>query len=93
MVSCSAWGRQAETCNQYLSRGSKVLVEGRLTADPETGGPRLWQAQDGGQRASFEVSANLVQFLSTRAEDEYYQESQPAGQVAGAQVEEEEIPF
>ncbi len=38
----SAWGKQAETCNQYLKKGSKVLVEGRLTADPATGGPRIW---------------------------------------------------
>ena len=43
----SAWGKQAETCNQYLKKGSKVLVEGRLTPDPSTGGPRLWQRQDG----------------------------------------------
>ena len=33
----SAWGKQAETCNQYLRKGSKVLVEGRLTPDPSTG--------------------------------------------------------
>src|SRR5450759_5866913 len=42
----SAWGKTGETCNQYLKKGSKVLVEGRLTADPVTGGPRIWQAQD-----------------------------------------------
>jgi single-strand DNA-binding protein len=28
----SAWGKTGETCNQYLKKGSKVLVEGRLTA-------------------------------------------------------------
>ena len=64
----SAWGRQAETCNQYLKRGSKVLVEGRLTADPATGGPRVWAGQDGAQRASFEISALHVSFLSTNGE-------------------------
>src|SRR3972149_11971043 len=36
----SAWGKQAETCNQYLRKGSKVLVEGRLTPDPGSGGGR-----------------------------------------------------
>ena len=56
----SAWGKQAETCNQYLKKGSKVLVEGRLTADPATGGPRVWTGQDGSTRASFEVSAGTV---------------------------------
>ena len=86
----SAWGRQAENCNQFLRRGSKVLIEGRLTADPETGGPRMWTRNDGQQAASFEVSALNVQFLSTRAEDDQFQ--QGAG---GAihDVEEDEIPF
>jgi single-strand DNA-binding protein len=59
----SAWGKQAEACNQYLSKGSKVLVEGRLTAD-SNGGPRIWTNKDGTPNASFEISANVVQFLS-----------------------------
>ena len=64
----SAWGKTGEVCNQYLKKGSKVLVEGRLTADPATGGPRVWTAQDGALRASFEVSAQTVRFLSSRSE-------------------------
>jgi single-strand DNA-binding protein len=59
----SVWGKQAETCNQYLRKGSKVIVEGRLTADPNTGGPRVWNAQDGTPKASFEVDASTVRFL------------------------------
>jgi single-strand DNA-binding protein len=66
----SAWGKQAETCNQYLKKGSKVLVEGRITADQSTGGPRIWTSQDGQPRASFEISAATVRFLSTRSEAE-----------------------
>lgn len=64
----SAWGKQAESCNQYLKKGSKVLVEGRLTADPATGGPRIWTGQDGSARASFEISAQTVRFLSSRGD-------------------------
>jgi single-strand DNA-binding protein len=64
----SAWGKTGEVCNQYLKKGSKVLVEGRLTADPATGGPRVWTAQDGSTRASFEVSAATVRFLSSRSD-------------------------
>jgi single-strand DNA-binding protein len=64
----SAWGKTGEICNQYLKKGSKVLVEGRLTADPATGGPRVWTAQDGSTRASFEVYAQTVRFLSSRGE-------------------------
>lgn len=86
----SVWGRQAETCNQYLRQGSKVLIEGRMTADPATGGPKIWTRQDGTPGASFEISANFVKFLSTRQEDEGFQssESAPTGQ-----QEEEDIPF
>jgi single-strand DNA-binding protein len=67
-VRVSAWGKSAESCNQYLKKGSKVLVEGRLIADQATGGPRMWQAQDGSWRSSFEVSAQTVRFLSSRTE-------------------------
>lgn len=61
----SAWGKLAETVSQYLKKGSKVLIEGRLTADPQTGGPKVWQRQDGTSGASFEVTAQTVRFLSS----------------------------
>ena len=64
----SAWGKTAEICNQYLKKGSKVLVEGRLTPDKNTGGPRIWQKQDGTSGASFEVTAGTVRFLTSRGE-------------------------
>jgi single-strand DNA-binding protein len=66
----STWGKTAENCNQFLKRGSKVLVEGRLIPDAGTGGPRVWNRQDGTPSASFEVNAQTVRFLSTRGEDE-----------------------
>ena len=62
----SVWGRQAETCNQYLKKGSKVLVEGRLIPDPKTGGPRIYETQNG-PGASFEVNASTVRFLDSRS--------------------------
>jgi len=85
----SAWGKQAETCNQYLRKGSKVLVEGRLIPDGSTGGPRLWQRQDGTTSASFEVSASTVRFLSSRGEEEG---SYQAGESHMA-AEPDDIPF
>lgn len=66
----STWSKTAEVCNQYLKKGSKVLVEGRLNPDPDTGGPKIWTRQDGTSAASFELTANQVRFLSTRVEDE-----------------------
>jgi single-strand DNA-binding protein len=62
----SVFGKQAEACAQYLKKGSQVLVEGRLTPDKATGGPRTYTRQDGTVGASFEIAANTVRFLSSR---------------------------
>lgn len=88
----SAWGKQAETCNQYLKKGNKVLVEGRLTCDPATGGPRIWKAQDGTPRTSFEINASTVRFLTSRNEAD---SSAPAAVEEGGMTEpaEDDIPF
>ncbi|HSV86517.1 MAG TPA: single-stranded DNA-binding protein [Levilinea sp.] len=61
----SIWGKQAETCNQYLHKGSKVLVEGRLNPDPNTGAPRVWES-NGRHGASYEIVASQVRFLSPK---------------------------
>lgn len=83
----STWGKNAENCNQYLRKGSRVLVEGRLVPDQATGGPRTYTRNDGTTGASFEVSAQIVRFLSTRAEDEM-------GLTGDAgEADEEDIPF
>jgi single-strand DNA-binding protein len=89
-VRVSTWGKQAENCNQYLKKGRKVLVEGRLVPDPSTGGPRVWTRQDGSPSASFEVNASTVRFLSSRGEEE----SGPSypGEAAG-QGGDEDLPF
>jgi len=54
-----AWARLAETCGQYLKKGSPAFVEGRLQS-------RSWETQDGQKRNTIEVVANSVQFLSSR---------------------------
>jgi single stranded DNA-binding protein (ssb) len=64
----TAWGKLAETCNNFLQKGKLVLVEGRLSVDAKTGGPRIWTAQDGTPRASYEIVAATVKFLSARNE-------------------------
>ncbi len=89
-VRVSTWGKQAESCNQYLKKGRKVLVEGRLVTDPATGGPRIWERQDGTKTASFEVSASTVRFLSQRGDDD--SAGGPPGDTA-AQADEGDIPF
>jgi single-strand DNA-binding protein len=84
----SVWGRQAETCNQYLRQGSRVLVEGRLVPDLQTGGPKVWTRQDGTPGASFEITGSLVKFLSTRQETESFQSD-----TTPDQRDEDDIPF
>lgn len=74
----SAWGKTATACNQFLKKGSSVLVEGRLQADKATGGPRVFTRQDGTTGASFEITAESVRFLSSGAKPE------EAGTQAGA---------
>ncbi len=64
----SVFGKQAESCNQYLSKGKKVLVEGTLVVDEKSGGPRVYQRKDGTYGASFEVRATTVRFLSAKGE-------------------------
>ncbi len=52
------WGKQGESCGQYLNKGSSALVEGRLQE-------RRWES-DGQQRSKFEVVAQTVRFLSAK---------------------------
>ena len=88
----TTWGKQAEICNHYLKKGSKVLIEGRLTPDKATGGPRVWSKQDGSTGASFEVTAGTVRFLSSRGESSG--EGPMMGGMEGAEVPaEDDIPF
>ena len=61
----ATWGKLAEVCNQYVKKGSKVLIEGRLTPDKTTGNPRIWTNASGAAQASFEVNASTVRFLSS----------------------------
>ena len=57
----SAFGRLADTCNQYLAKGRQVYVEGRLRS-------RAYTDREGQPRASIEITANEVQFLGGRGE-------------------------
>jgi len=83
----SVWGKQAEACNQYLSKGRQVLVEGRLRAD-DHGNPRTYLRQDGTTGTSFEVNAQVVRFLGSGNGQARADEEGAAGTVT-----EDEIPF
>ncbi len=65
----TVWDKQAESCAQFLTKGSKVLVEGRLAPDAN-GGPKVFQRKDGTWGASYDVVADNVRFLGGKAEPE-----------------------
>lgn len=87
----TAWRRRAEIAAQYLSKGRQVMVEGRMSPDRETGGPRIWTGQDGVARASYELTADNIVFLQGGG-DVPRRESE--GDAEGPDyVAEDEIPF
>ncbi|MFH0880372.1 MAG: single-stranded DNA-binding protein [Lentisphaerota bacterium] len=58
-VDVDVWARQAEACGEYLSKGSPVLVEGRLQLDQ-------WESKEGEKRSKLKVHAERIQFLGRK---------------------------
>ena len=58
-IDVTLWAKQAETCNQYLTKGSSVLIEGRLKLDQ-------WE-QEGQKRSKLRVVGEKMQMLSSRS--------------------------
>ncbi|MBM3499546.1 MAG: single-stranded DNA-binding protein [Armatimonadetes bacterium] len=87
-INIVAWRKTAELCGQYLSKGAPVGVEGRVQT-------RAWTTQDGQPRKDFEVQADRISFLESRAERERREAgrtSAPPSQ-AGGRPPDEEPPF
>lgn len=91
--SVSAWEKQGENCARYLDKGSKVAVIGAVSC-------RTYQANSGETRASLEVQAQEVEFLTRaadQAEAQYTQQERAAIQQEQpgeyTQVETDELPF
>lgn len=59
-VKVVVWGKMAEICGEYLSKGSPVFVEGRLQY-------RAWDSPNGEKRSALEVRAERIQFLGKQA--------------------------
>ncbi|MBN2190882.1 MAG: single-stranded DNA-binding protein [Candidatus Aureabacteria bacterium] len=88
-VDVVVWARQAETCVEYLDKGSPVLVEGSLQQD-------TWETSNGEKRSKIRIRAQRVQFLSRGSKAESSQGSGdiPAdAQDEGAEQSEDDIPF
>ena len=86
----TAWRALGETCHKYLDRGRKVMVCGAVSASAYTG-------RDGKPRASLEVTAEDVEFLSAMGHDAQEAQEEPAQQQGTeggfTAVETEDLPF
>ena len=82
--SVSVFGRQADACNQYLSKGQKVYVDGRIRS-------RSYQAQSGETRFVMEIRADQVRFLDRAAASDVYPSETDKSSAEG--VEAEDLPF
>jgi single-strand DNA-binding protein len=84
-IDVTAWGDLAERCNQKLSKGSPVLVQGRLRS-------RNWETESGQKRSAIEVVARSVQFLE-KMEIAESEESLAEETLQEGSPEEEDLPF
>ena len=94
----SAFGRLADVAYQYLRKGMRVYVEGRLTPDRNTGCPRIFTRRDGSVGTSFEIRAEVLRILQSRTESLREEEEDipnpfPVDAVADLPGSDEEIPF
>ena len=84
----ASWGKQAEVVNEYVRKGMLVMVEGTLTPDRKTGGPKVFKNKNGEASSSFEINSQTVKFLS-RVEAEAIS----GDQEVGSATYEDEFPF
>jgi len=104
-IDITFFGRTAEIANQYLSRGKKVLVEGRLKLDQ-------WTDQSGAKRSKHSVTVDTLQMLDTKDSQDngnsYHQQNQNSNptqkkhqnsngnhpdNIPDIDIDEDEIPF
>ena len=90
-----AWARLAEICNQYLSKGRQVYIEGRIQT-------RKWEDRDGNTRYTTEIVAQNMQMLGSRGDSDFNgggaggeMSDTPSGPAPGpdAGVSDDDIPF
>lgn len=74
------FGKMAENMNQYLRKGSKVFVEGRLSQD-------TWQDKEGKTRYSYKVIVETMKFLDSKAKAEHTQAKPNQAEAKEAEVE------
>lgn len=79
------YGKQAESCNQYLTKGKQIYVEGKIQT-------RNWENKEGQKVYTTEIIANTVKFLSQNEEPKQ-QETQEAFKVSEDKFNTSDVPF
>ncbi len=87
-IPCIAWTKLADWAGNYLSKGSKILIEGRLQV-------RSYDAQDGSKRYVTEVIASEIEFAESKKDEEARGGRAPnnPGGFGGQPVSDDDIPF
>jgi single-strand DNA-binding protein len=85
-INVTVWRRMAETCAEYLRKGSPVFIEGRLQS-------RSWETQDGQKRTTIEVQSDRVQFLEWAGDREAAPSRGADVEPPPAAEEPDDIPF
>ena len=67
-VDVTTWSKLAEQCNEYLKKGSRIIINGRLKQD-------RWQDDNGGNRSKISIVGNQVQFLDLKNGDSETEET------------------
>ena len=85
-INCQAWGKTAEVIGNHVSKGDRLLVEGRLQI-------RSYTDKEGVKRYATEVVVNRVEFIEQKKDSNVKTEASPMDDFGSADFEQDSIPF
>ena len=85
-INCQAWGKTAEVVGNHVSKGDRLLVEGRLQI-------RSYTDKEGVKRYATEVVVNRVEFIEQKKDSNVKTEASPMDDFGSADFEQDSIPF
>ena len=85
-INCQAWGKTAEVVGNHVSKGDRLLVEGRLQI-------RSYTDKEGVKRYATEVVVNSVEFIEQKKDSNVKTEASPMDDFGSADFEQDSIPF
>ena len=85
-INCQAWGKTAEVVGNHVSKGDRLLVEGRLQI-------RSYTDKEGVKRYATEVVVNRVEFIEQKKDSNVKTEASPMDDFGSADFDQDSIPF